>query len=121
MGWEGRVALKGPSKLAPYVSLPKTYDGTTAYFSGIKVNGTSTWIETAIPGCECGNFVKSLVMGIELTSARRYALSCQTVDDIRTPTDRSDSDKRKSEALTLDSRRSSLHDSKYPPNCRCRR
>ncbi|KAM0722248.1 hypothetical protein Q7P37_001689 [Cladosporium fusiforme] len=49
MGSDARKALTAPTKLAPCVSLPKTYAGSTGYFSGTTVNGTSTWIETAIP------------------------------------------------------------------------
>jgi len=52
MGSEARVALYAPTKLAPYVSLPATRGGTTGYYSGITVDGTSSWVETAVSGCE---------------------------------------------------------------------
>lgn len=51
MGVNARVALFAPTQLAPYVSLPSTFGGSTAYFSTKKINGTMTWEETAIPGC----------------------------------------------------------------------
>lgn len=52
MGSDARVALYAPSKLAPYVSLPRSIGGSTAYFSTTTVNGSSTWVETAISGCQ---------------------------------------------------------------------
>lgn len=55
MGSEARVGLYAPSKLAPYVSLPTRRGGSTGYHSGTTINGTSTWIETAIPGCKTTN------------------------------------------------------------------
>ncbi|KAK3049383.1 hypothetical protein LTR09_009302 [Extremus antarcticus] len=48
MGDDARVALYAPSALAPYVSLPSTYGGPTLYYSGTTVDGTSTWISTAL-------------------------------------------------------------------------
>ncbi|KAK5169475.1 uncharacterized protein LTR77_005451 [Saxophila tyrrhenica] len=50
MGKEARVALYAPSALAPYVSLPSTFGGTTLYYSGTTVSGTSTWVSTALKG-----------------------------------------------------------------------
>ncbi|KAK4898923.1 hypothetical protein LTR27_003654 [Elasticomyces elasticus] len=50
MGTEARVALYAPTALAPWVSLPSTFGGTTSYYSGTTINGTSTWVQTAIAG-----------------------------------------------------------------------
>ena len=52
MGSEARVVLYAPSTLAPYVSLPKVYRGSTGYYSQMTVSGTMTWDSTAIKGCE---------------------------------------------------------------------
>lgn len=52
MGDDARVALYAPSALAPYVSLPSTYGGPTLYYSGTTVDGTSTWISTALESCK---------------------------------------------------------------------
>ncbi|KAK5119253.1 hypothetical protein LTR85_007867 [Meristemomyces frigidus] len=38
------------STLAPYVSLLPTYGGSTGYYSPMTVNGTSTWMSTALDG-----------------------------------------------------------------------
>ena len=51
MGNEARVALYAPSTLAPYVSLPSTYGGSTGYYSPTTISGTSTWLSTALDGC----------------------------------------------------------------------
>jgi len=50
MGSDAKVALYAPSTLAPYLSLPTSIGGSTGYISTTKVNGTSTWISTVIPG-----------------------------------------------------------------------
>ncbi|KAK5122510.1 hypothetical protein LTR85_004094 [Meristemomyces frigidus] len=50
MGDDARVALYAPLQLAPYVSLPSSFGGQTSYYSGTTINGTSTWISTAIVG-----------------------------------------------------------------------
>lgn len=52
MGSDARVALYAPSKLEPYVSLPTSVGGSTGYFSTTTKNGSSTWVETAIFGCQ---------------------------------------------------------------------
>ncbi|EMC91190.1 hypothetical protein BAUCODRAFT_317733 [Baudoinia panamericana UAMH 10762] len=51
MGADARVALYAPEALAPYVSLPSTLYGQTSYYSGTTINGTSTWVVTAIANC----------------------------------------------------------------------
>lgn len=53
MGTDARVALYAPSTLAPFVSLPSTVGGPKTYYSGTTINGTSTWVSTAILGCKC--------------------------------------------------------------------
>ncbi|KAF2669978.1 hypothetical protein BT63DRAFT_227079 [Microthyrium microscopicum] len=50
MGSNARVAMYAPSTLAPYVSLPSKYGGSTGYYSPTVVSGASTWVETAIAG-----------------------------------------------------------------------
>ncbi|KAK4497634.1 hypothetical protein PRZ48_010287 [Zasmidium cellare] len=50
MGRLALVALYAPSKLAPYISLPETRGGSTGYYSPTISAGTSTWVETAVPG-----------------------------------------------------------------------
>lgn len=52
MGSDAKVALYAPSQLAPYLSLPTSIGGSTGYISTTKINGTSTWISTVIPGCK---------------------------------------------------------------------
>jgi len=52
MGSDARVALYAPKALAPYVSLPSSLGGSTGYYSPTVVSGASTWIETAVAGCE---------------------------------------------------------------------
>ena len=52
MGSNARVAIYAPSTLAPYVSLPSTIGGSTGYYSGTIISGTSTWVSTAIAGCK---------------------------------------------------------------------
>jgi hypothetical protein len=51
MGDVARIALYAPSTLAPYLSLPKTYGGSTGYISTTTRNGTATWLSTVIPKC----------------------------------------------------------------------
>jgi hypothetical protein len=51
MGSDALIALYAPLELAPYVSLPATAGGSTGYYSPTVVDGTSTWVKTAIPGC----------------------------------------------------------------------
>lgn len=61
------MAIYAPSTLAPYVSLPSKVGGSTGYYSPTVVSGTSTWVETAIAGCEsCTN----------LGSAGRLSIQC---------------------------------------------
>ncbi|KAK5133567.1 hypothetical protein LTR08_007606 [Meristemomyces frigidus] len=50
MGDDARIALYAPTTLAPYVSLPSTIGGSTGYYSPTTVNGTSTWVSTAVAG-----------------------------------------------------------------------
>ncbi|KAK5681585.1 hypothetical protein LTS10_006118 [Elasticomyces elasticus] len=50
MGSNARVAYFAPSPLAPYISLPSVYGGSTGYYSGTTINGTSTWERTAKAG-----------------------------------------------------------------------
>jgi hypothetical protein len=52
MGDDARVALYAPSTMAPYVSLPTTYGGSTGYISTTTINGTATWESTVAPGCK---------------------------------------------------------------------
>ena len=52
MGSQARVALYAPVSLVPYVSLPSTYGGSTGYYMGTTISGTSTWINTAVNGCK---------------------------------------------------------------------
>ena len=52
MGTDARVALYAPSTLAPWISLPTDHAGSRTYYSGTTVNGTSTWVSTAIVGCK---------------------------------------------------------------------
>ena len=52
MGSEARAALYAPSTLAPFVSLPQTFGGSTGYYSPITSDGTPTWVETAVKGCK---------------------------------------------------------------------
>lgn len=51
MGSDALVAIYAPQQLAPYVSLPSTVGGSTGYYSPTVSSGTSTWAETAVPGC----------------------------------------------------------------------
>lgn len=52
MGSDALVALYAPKQLAPYVSLPSKAGGSTGYYSPtIGTDGTSSWVETAVPGC----------------------------------------------------------------------
>lgn len=51
MGSDALVAIFAPKQLAPYVSLPSTAGGSTGYYSPTVSSGTSTWVETAVPGC----------------------------------------------------------------------
>lgn len=52
MGSDARVALFAPSTLAPYVSLPSVYGGSTGYYSPTIRSDVSTWESTAISNCE---------------------------------------------------------------------
>lgn len=52
MGSDALVALYAPKQLAPYVSLPSTVGGSTGWYSPTVSSGISTWVETAVPGCE---------------------------------------------------------------------
>ncbi|KAK0787274.1 hypothetical protein LTR02_006467 [Friedmanniomyces endolithicus] len=49
MGSDARVALFAPSPLAPYVSLPSIYGGSTGYYSPTTRSDASTWGSTAVP------------------------------------------------------------------------
>lgn len=50
MGNLARVGLYAPSMLVPYVSLPSSIGGSTGYYSATTINGTSSWVSTAISG-----------------------------------------------------------------------
>jgi hypothetical protein len=53
MGSDALVALYAPKQLAPYVSLPPKLGGSTGYYSPtVASDGTSSWVETAVPGCK---------------------------------------------------------------------
>lgn len=62
MGEDARVALYAPSVLVPYVSLPSTIGGSTGYYSTTVLNGTSTWISTAVSGCKIADLEFILCM-----------------------------------------------------------
>lgn len=84
MGSDARVALHAPSVLAPYVSLPRTIGASTGYFSATKVNGTSTWITTAIDGCTWLDLeIPCLYGGRPLTDRFRYAIQDHTAYRLR--------------------------------------
>lgn len=78
MGSEALVALYAPEKLAPYVSLPSTAGGSTGYYSPTVSDGSSTWVETAIPGYTPGDFT-------QLTTYRDAPTTSVWVDANATP------------------------------------
>lgn len=52
MGLQARAALYAPSALAPYASLPASRNGSTGYYSPTMIYGTSSWLSTAVSGCQ---------------------------------------------------------------------
>lgn len=78
MGSEAYVAISAPISLAPYVSLPSTYGGSTGYYSPTISDGTRSWISTAVPGYTPEPFT-------QLTTYRPAPRSKVQVDSDATP------------------------------------
>ncbi|SMR56476.1 unnamed protein product [Zymoseptoria tritici ST99CH_3D1] len=79
MGSDALVALYAPKQLAPYVSLPSKAGGSTGYYSPtIGTDGTSSWVETAVPGYTPTPFT-------QLTTYRKAPTTSVYVDASATP------------------------------------
>jgi hypothetical protein len=111
MGSDARVALYAPSQLAPYVSLPTSIGGSTGYFSTTKVNGTSTWITTVIPGCQCSpsSNVFECLGNIPLIISFRHPYQYHRAHNIWPSANTSRTHQWRRQTLCIDERRSSGH------------
>lgn len=84
MGDDARIALYAPSTLAPYLSLPTTYGGSTGYISTTTINGTATWISTVIPECTTSKHFHDKASLTDCLT--RYTKTCYFTNGLWSPT-----------------------------------